>query len=293
MGAANRFLGLLSGSGGKTDARWLVDPDSDSIFYMSQNTELIDGSCAYNGHNQRVWLSRSFQKPIKLKGDEVFVQFHKKGKGRFRSRYFEANEKTYTFLKLVRGVIRDNDRYAASLTTRGLSGKKQTWNVKGGIARRNLDTFLSTYMVYEGGIVERVHVTVPAKPRGVSVAEGDDEKEQEEAQAVFNRIDTDQSGEISKAEFLEAFQNKKRAGQIFAAADRDGDGSLTIEEFRKADVAGTIRREGLELNVRRRMAQREFSSRRDSPVTNNPVIARRRMAQREFSSRRDSPVMTR
>jgi len=43
---------------------------------------------------------------------------------------------------------------------------------------------------------------------------------------------------------------------------------------------------------RRRMAQREFSSRRDSSVTDKPV-QRRRMAQREFSSRRDSPVMVR
>jgi len=44
---------------------------------------------------------------------------------------------------------------------------------------------------------------------------------------------------------------------------------------------------------RRRMAQREFSSRYDSSVTDKPVVQRRRMAQREFSSRRDSPVMVR
>jgi len=41
---------------------------------------------------------------------------------------------------------------------------------------------------------------------------------------------------------------------------------------------------------RRRMAQSEFSSHRDSPVISTD---RRRMAQREFSSRRDSPVMVR
>merc|ERR1711964_65349 len=133
--------------------RWLVDPDTDSIFYMQETTKLKGHTDAepifgYNGQNQRVWVSRSFQKEIKLndKG-ELFVHFKIKGGGRFRNRYFEANRKTYNFLKKVEGALK-TDRY----------DERRSWNASGHIAERNLACFFRNYEVDGNGRIQKTNM---------------------------------------------------------------------------------------------------------------------------------------
>jgi len=119
-------------AGEKIDARWLVDAGSDSILYMSDKSTV-------NGHNQRVCLSGSFQKPIKLNNkDELFVHFKKKGTGRFRNRYFEPNRKTYGFLKVVENALKEHNRYKGEV---------------GDTARKNLAEFFKIHKLTNGSIV--------------------------------------------------------------------------------------------------------------------------------------------
>jgi len=87
-------------------------------------------------------------------------------------------------------------------------------------------------------------------------------------QVLFNRIDTDQDASISREEFIAAFDETKRTivEAIFNEIDGDHSGSLDIHECFTGVIRQKLRNEGLHVLRRRRMAQREFSSRRDSPV---------------------------
>merc|ERR1711964_746172 len=128
-------------SGKKIDARWLVDAGSDSILYMSDKSDNIN---YYNGDNQRVCLSGSFQKPIELniEHNELFVHFKKKDRtGRFRNRYFDANRRTYDFLKLVQNALVEHERYED--------------NNIADTASQNLKDFFDKYAVSGNRIQER------------------------------------------------------------------------------------------------------------------------------------------
>jgi len=102
----------------KPKTRWLVDADTDTIFYMNNTTtdhtvtSKNNFSVTFNGDNETVWLSRSFQKveiQNKKNNDDpsqVWVKFSKKhGAGRFSNRYFKNDKNTYNFLKQCKDAL--------------------------------------------------------------------------------------------------------------------------------------------------------------------------------------------
>ena len=72
-----------------------------------------------------------------------------------------------------------------------------------------------------------------------------DKTELEQLKHVFNEIDLDKNGEISKKEFLAADEKLKKYGltgnwnEILRGVDTDGNGSISYEEFYTAAVDKT------------------------------------------------------
>merc|ERR1711964_345380 len=99
--------------------------------------------------------------------------------------------------------------------------------------------------------------------------------------ALFKKLDTDGNGTIDVDEFVTVSNDERQAQDKFRNANfhgfcrnrgrpEDGNDELDFAEFKKAirllEERGIFKGWKIVLAERRRMAQREFSSRRDSPV---------------------------
>ncbi len=71
-----------------------------------------------------------------------------------------------------------------------------------------------------------------AKPEGAAAANAD--KPKRDPAVAFKKLDTDNDGKISAKEWAESPQAKKdeaKATEMFGKKDKDGDKSLSLEEF--------------------------------------------------------------
>jgi Ca2+-binding EF-hand superfamily protein len=71
---------------------------------------------------------------------------------------------------------------------------------------------------------------------GLVTAADDKPKKKKDLAAVFKKLDKDNDGKLTKAEFIGKREGEKKAKaeKAFARKDKDSDGNLTVEEFSAA-----------------------------------------------------------
>merc|ERR1711964_110789 len=280
----------------KTQSRWLVDADTDSILYMNEQSDSHISTTSnnnaitqtFNGKNFRVWLSRSFQTvKVRKRNNEkqVMVQFSRKGGASikyFDNRWFENNKIAYAFLNHCYETLEGLKAENLSITIKNKTklnkalgelkkylGGSDTYHIRNDLGLKSIGDYVHALPTMASRH-SNSSATTPLLHVAESQAPPQFDRVDAEAARIFDIIDIDKSNSISRTELLDAIktttsnsEEKSEAARMFQEINSGSD--IDFDEFKSLFRRLHEARIGFRV-LRRRMAQREFSNRRDSPV---------------------------